>query len=247
MDPFLQDKIADLIVTVIGVLIGGGLIVAFVEWKRHQREQEQWKREQEQWKREQEKLEIDVPRAEIATNRWEVTKAMDDKMKLIIFENELSGKVSSYLILVDFVVRNTTNGEVIVTSYGVDDPTPPATRSKYDLHDMVKSEMVDKDNLSASKLPPLGTIARTALMQRKFAANKKIDNPPEKITIYAETSDGKRILQEVTLKETSIYPSIRYNDGMVPFLKSYIDTLSDEDKEKLGFSVSDISEEEIPF
>lgn len=45
MNPLLQEKLLDLVVNFIAIVLGGGLITLVIEWRRHKREMQNWQRE----------------------------------------------------------------------------------------------------------------------------------------------------------------------------------------------------------
>jgi hypothetical protein len=192
VSPLVQDKLWDLLVNLISILISGGLLLLLIEWRRHRREQSQWKREDT-------KLEIDVPRAEINHTAWAIDAKMNEGMQLQIYKRQLLGTVKTYSILVDFVIRNTTNGELVIISYGVEENAPPGMRT-YQLYDLETLELIMLESQPATRLQPLGTIARTALIYRSLELNEKMENSPTNVRIYSQTSEGVRIQKEIELK-----------------------------------------------
>lgn len=229
MNPFLQDKLLDLLINLISILVSGGLLLAFIEWQRHRREQRQWKREEA-------KLEIDVPRAEIAYSVWAIKDGLSDKQKLMLYENQLIGKVNTYQILVDYVIRNTTGGELVIISYGVEENAPPGDKTLR-LYDLQTLDLIDQS--LSTVLQPLGTIARTALINRALSYRQKIDSPPTQVRIYAETSEGVRVQKEVELKKVPSLPTGYTPEGEM-HLRAYVDKMPPP-------SEAVIEEEEIPF
>ena len=255
LDPFLQEKLWDLGINILSVLIGGGLIVGFVEWQRHRREQQQWQREQS-------RVEIDIPRADIVYSTWVATDNMPPEQQLMIYKNELIGKVQDYVILVDFVIRNTTNGEQVITSYGASDIVQTGTK-EYQLYDLKTVNKIDTESLPVTSLEPLGIIARTALIINSIEnPRQKVDTPPTHVIVYAQTSEGIRTQKEVRLKEVEYIPIDRGEDGQV-YLTAYLETfrhlsigqsfpakqVSTRNRiaSKPTVSQDEITEDEIPF
>lgn len=238
MDPFLQDKLWDLFINLISFLVSGGLLLLLIEWRRHRREQRGWKREEE-------RLEIDVPRAEMSHSVWAIGDKMSDKVKLRLYENQLLGKVNHYRILVDFVIRNTTNGELVVISYGVEETAPPGDKT-YNLYDLASADFIEPKSLAATVLQPLGTIARTALVDRGINIRQKMDSPPTHVRIHAETSEGIRVQKEVELKEVPSTPNIGYSPEGVVHLLAYLEKFLPEEVREIDKEL-EIEEGEIPF
>jgi len=47
MPLIFQDKLLDLLVNIISIILGGGLVMLWIEWRRHKREMSSWAREDE--------------------------------------------------------------------------------------------------------------------------------------------------------------------------------------------------------
>lgn len=86
MSPLIQEKLLDLLVNVIAIILGGGLITLVIELRRHQREGLSWQREDEL-------IQIDIPRSDLRVLNWAITDKTSDKDKLIIYENKLEGTI----------------------------------------------------------------------------------------------------------------------------------------------------------
>jgi hypothetical protein len=253
MSPFLQDKLWNLLINLVSFLIGGGLLLLIIEWRRHRREQRQWDREEA-------RLEIDILRAEIDYGVWQITDKMPDKQKLKVYENQLLGSVHDYLILVSFVIRNTTNGELFLTSYGVEENAPPGGRI-YRVYEQHTSNFLGSSDRDGTVLKPLGILARTILISRDIEIPQKMETAPTNARVYAEASGGVRVTKRVELEKVPLI-RVAYTDEGELHLAAYVDQLQaaglharfetasileESIDQEATSSETPIGEDEIPF
>ena len=135
MSPLIQGKLLDLLVNFVAIILGGGLITLVIELRRHQRERLNWQREDEM-------VQIDIPRSDLRCLTWIITDKTSDKDKLVIYENILEGTIRKIFVVAEFVIRNTTAAEIIITHYDADVlqiPSGNDTKHFYDLetHDLI--------------------------------------------------------------------------------------------------------------
>ena len=189
MDPVLQEKLLDLLVNFVSIILGGGIILLIIEWRRHQREKHLWEREDQL-------LEIDIPRADVLVQTWQITDSMSDKEKVTIYKNKLEGTISELLVVAHFVIRNTTSMEIIVTSYVANllHIPPPSGRGPLEhskrFYELETADLISKDHIGAIKLRPYSTIAREVILQNSFHEERRLDTVPSTLVIRAETSSG---------------------------------------------------------
>jgi len=107
--------VLQLVVVFVGAFLGGGAVQAYLDWRR-------FRREEEALVAQRKRVAVDVIRAEIAPIRWTIHKRMTDKEKLYVYETELAGTVRRYYIAVEFIIRNLTDGELIITGIEVEEP-----------------------------------------------------------------------------------------------------------------------------
>ena len=153
----LQDKLLDLLVSLLSILLGGGLLILVIEWRRH-------KREKEQWEREDVKLVIDVPKAELEHWTWEIMSTTTEKEELIIHRHDLRDTVQRYWIVASFVIRNTTNSDLVVVDYGAQEDAPPGGIRRCRLYEEDNMEFINPEGLSSTTLRPGATIVRAVLI-----------------------------------------------------------------------------------
>jgi hypothetical protein len=118
MSEFWQQLLLQIVVSFVAGLVGGGLISAYIDWMR-------FRREEEEIEREEQRVSINSIRSVIAGESWRLKKSMSDKGKLYVLMNDLEGTVNEYGIVAEFVIRNLTDDEVIITSVEVKEPGLP--------------------------------------------------------------------------------------------------------------------------
>jgi len=198
MIPLLEDKLLDLLVNVIAIILGGGLIVVFIEWQRHQRELRSWKREDEL-------IEIDIPRSDMSVFNWQISEKTSDKEKVMIYENRLENTVHRVTVHAEFVIRNTTSTEIIVTSYFGDVLQTPSGVDEKRYYDLETYDLISVEDMGIIRLKPYGTIPRAFIMDSTFGKDRILDQAPTTLVVTVETSSGRTIQAKSTLKITP-YP-----------------------------------------
>lgn len=194
-----EEIIWTLVINTVSIILGGGLIGLWIDWRRHQRELRQWAKEDKQ-------LEIDIPRADMRVWRYQLEKHMGDKEKLQIYEGKLEGTVEKFLIVVQFAVRSTTNSDVILTSYSVDVPSLlEGWRVSADYYDLDKDyEKADPRNIESLTLRPYGSISRLCVITSKediFAkSQQRLEDPPKTVSVTATLSTGAVVQTQAALK-----------------------------------------------
>lgn len=240
-DVFME-KLLDLVVTIIAFAATGGVFYWIIERRRHTQEQAKWKRDEEERLRKEQKLEIDVSSAVINAHVFRINDDMADDEKVDIYQNKAENKVRWYAIAVDFVIRNTTDEDLIVSKYGVEDGTPPMVKT-IRLYDMETADCIDPDELTPVTLKPSGIIARSGLIYRQMTPSRSIDKPPDIVRVYAFTS-GKMVEAEKKLQNVSAILVAWHPGSGMHLLKCY-ERMTDEQKEKLTPFI--VEEAEIPF
>jgi hypothetical protein len=92
-----EEFLATLLVNVISIILGGGIVLLIIEWRRHQREKIQWLIEDAT-------LQIDIPRAELHVVRWEISDDMTEKEQLWVLKNKLDGQLRAFTVIAEFVI-----------------------------------------------------------------------------------------------------------------------------------------------
>jgi hypothetical protein len=227
MDPVLQDKLLNLVVNFVSFLLAGGVLTLFIEWRRH-------KRESQVWAREDKFLEIDIPRAEMRGTKWVVDPKMSADKKLTIYENKLEGLWRYVVIAGTFVIRNTTNTEIVVVDYDADALNLPVDEKRF--YDLETMDLLDVKAVGPLKLRPLAAITRLVVMEAVIDQNHRLETLPTTISIRAVTSSGTTIQQTATLNLVPAFPDVeQYGSSYHP--KGYITKLR----------AMEADETEIPF
>jgi hypothetical protein len=181
-----------LLANIIGIILGGGLIALVIEWRRHQRELKQWELQDRQ-------LQIDIPKAEMAASMWTLTDRTDKDRKILIYENRLENTVSDLLVVAEFVIRNTTSAEIIVTGYDVKVLNIPSGKDEKRFYELDTLDLISKEAIGAVKLRPLTTLSNFVIIESEFGANRRLENVPTTLAVEATTSSGNTIQGVATL------------------------------------------------
>jgi len=249
MSPYFWDKFWDLVVNLVSIILGGGAIVAYIEWRRYQREQRVIEREEE-------KVAIDVVNAEISDIRWEVHERMKPETKVRIYENKLEGTVREYTILVEFVLRNTTNTELVITELQCSEaglPKRPYELRKsdvYEIFDLPTGEYkgVKLDDLV--KLEPRGSLGRAIWIERSFDERQKLETPPSTVTVQVKTSEGRVVDHNIPLRPVEWISQANVSPGGYPYYgraKKLPPRVQRLERGERGDVSPDLPIEEIPF
>lgn len=228
----IEEKFIDLIINIISIVFGGGLILLFIEWQRHEREKKKWAEEDQQ-------LAIDIPRAEMRVSTWQIEDGMNEQEELRIHRNQLEGTIKQLTIVVEFVIRNTTQAEIIITSYGssiVNVPTGAVDIKRY--YDLETFDLIEIEDIGAIKLQPLASLPRMAIIVSSFDERRKLETPPATVMVEAITSSGRVIQKNATLTVVQRFTDISHYQGQ-NHPKKYI--------EKILASTGAQEEDDIPF
>lgn len=222
MNPMLQEKLLDLLVNIVAIIIGGGLITALIEWRRH-------KRELATWQKEDETIQIDIPVARIAPSTWQINNKTSVADKLMIYENQLEKTVRTFVIYAEFVIRNTTPAEIVVTSYGVEVPNIPFAVDDVKFYDLESFDPTDEGN--AIRLRPYASIPRVVVYFARFDKERKLERAelPTSLTVVVKTSNGKVIQNTSDLRGVGMPLGLEWHQGAFYPTKYYARIVKDED------------------
>ena len=210
MDPFIQEKLLDLLVNIVSIILGGGIILLIIELSRHRRERRVWAREDHL-------LEIDIPRADLRVTKWQIIDRMSVVDKLEIYEHKLEGTIKQLLIAAHFVIRNTTSAEIIVTSYDINVLHIPPGHDKKGFYDLETFDLISVEDIGTIKLQPYAAIARMVILEGEFNSERRLDTAPSTLVVEAKTSSGATIHGKATLTIVPRLPDIELG----PHKKNY--------------------------
>lgn len=237
MDPFIQEKLLDLLVNIVSIILGGGIILLIIELSRHRREKRVWAREDQL-------LEIDIPRADLRVIKWQITAEMRDADKVVIYEHKLEGTVRQLLIAANFVIRNTTGAEIIVTSYDANVLQIPPGHDRKGFYDLETFDLISVEEIGTIKLQPFAAIARMVILEADFSSERRLDTAPSTLVVEAKTSSGATIHGKAALTIVPRLPDIdlgmHEENYYHHYPKQYLKKLEEEPEEEEG-------EEELPF
>ena len=206
MSPYFLDKIWDLVVNLVSIILGGGAIVTYIEWRRYQREQRALKREEEG-------VAIEVVSAAIEVAKWKVVEMESPEEQLRIYKNHLEDMVKEYTIALEFVVRNTTNSQQLITGIETEEPGIPEregiiTRAEqfdqYVVFDLQSLKFLGYDMGSTSTLDPYATLGRCVYINRKFDEKRRLEKAPSNIVVRVKMSEERSVVRSIILNEVPI-------------------------------------------
>ena len=113
----MEINIWQVLLSFFGSIIGGGMIVAWIEFQRLRREKEEWKLKDK-------KIDIKILSVEANENRWNPTIYKDEKKKLSIYEKGLNDKVSDWMFIIKIAYSNLTDRDILVTMAELEIPMP---------------------------------------------------------------------------------------------------------------------------
>ncbi len=224
MSEFWQGLLTQIVVALVSGAIGGGLISTYLDWRR-------FRREEAEIEKEEQRIAIDTIRSVISVNRWKITDKMDDKLKLYIYQNNLNDSVQEYAIVAEFVIRNLTDDEVIITRLEVEEPgmrpfefvdwdneqylcayspdgTPFIRLMDTDLYFYDMQGWYDwktkeeKTETEYITLQPKGTARFARVVVRRFFAPRKLDSLPQIVIVTAHSTEEHKVTKELKLNNT---------------------------------------------
>ena len=160
---------------------------------------------------------------------------MSAEEKLQIYENQLEGTVKQLVAVAQFVIRNTTGAEVVITSYDARLLQVPPGRDNKNFYDLETADLISVQDVGAIKLQPYGAIARTVVIYSRFGEGRRLEEVPSTFVVEARTSSGATIQGRATLSIVLRLPDIVFHKGTY-HLKQYVEKIKVEEEE-----------DEIPF
>jgi hypothetical protein len=224
MPDFWQQLLLDLAISLLGGLIGGGIISTYLDWRR-------FRREEAEIKKEERRIEIDPIKSVISIKMWQVTDSMSDKLQLYIFKNNLQGSVQEYAIVAEFVLTNVTDSEVIVTRIEVEEPglppldwfvtdeahkigmadperytgdyiTPEDTGFlMYDMQAFYDWESKEETKVENVTLAPKATLKLAYVAVRRFCAIRRLSTPPKNVSVTVHSTGKHKVTEILELAE----------------------------------------------
>jgi hypothetical protein len=230
MNPLLEDRLLDLLVNIVSIIIGGGLITAIIEWRRH-------KREMMTWQKEDATIQIDIPVARMSASLWAIGEKTADKEKLMIYENGLEKTVKQFVIYAEFVIRNTTAAEIIVRDYFAEVPNIPFWVDEVDYYDLETFDLISKRDVGAIRLMPYATIPRAVVYVANFDKGRKLERDalPTTLTISVMTSSGKTIQGSATINVIGALAGLVGYDGKVYPVRYYAKVFAPPPEDEIPF------------
>lgn len=195
------DQIAwTLVINIISILIGGGLIGLWIDWRRHQREVSQWQHEDRV-------VEIDVPRAEMRVSRWQIKDDTLEEEELLIHRNQLQDTVQQLTVIAHFVIRNTTSTEIVITDYTAKVLQIPPGLNNLRFYELETKDLISVEDVGAIKLHPHAAIPRMLILSERFGPERRLEDVPTTLSIEVTTSSGKKIQGNATLNIITRMPN----------------------------------------
>jgi hypothetical protein len=187
-----EEFLATLLVNVISIILGGGIVLLIIEWRRHQREKIQWLIEDAT-------LQIDIPRAELHVVRWEISDDMTEKEQLWVLKNKLDGQLRAFTLIAEFVIRNTTQAEIVVTSYKAYTSLSPSSHQEVQYYDLETYDLILVDEIGVFTIKPYGVVPRYCVIHWSGRSSEV----PSSLFVESTTSSGKVIKGKTVLNVVS--------------------------------------------
>jgi hypothetical protein len=213
-----------LLVSLIGGLLGGGIIDAYLNWKR-------FRREEDKIKKEEQRVAIDSIRSVICVTPWKLSDKMSDKLQLYILKHKLEGSVRECAIVAEFLVRNLTDDEVVITNIEIDFPGVPAfdfwdsetddvhprtytdggipyvqpVNTDFKMYDMwafYDWKTHKETEIEYVTLKPKATFPIACVSVYRFCAIRRLNTPPKSIAVTVHSTGGHSVTEVLALTES---------------------------------------------
>lgn len=151
----LQNLLGQVIIGLIGGIVGGGLISALIDLLRY-------KRETEKYADEKKKFEAKIIFAASGINHWHPKDYIDKDEKLRVFEAELPGKIKDWNFIIKIEMENLTDHDLLAYDIILDIPEPikkilSETNSKllknFPRQTITKYDLIEKNVINDSGFP----------------------------------------------------------------------------------------------
>lgn len=192
----MEINLAQVLLSLLSGVIGGGIILAWIEVQRHRHEKEEWKLKDR-------RIDIKVLSVESNVDRWDPSEYRDEKDKLRIYELGLINKVSEWMFIIKISYSNLTDRDIIITSAELEVPMPnydiakiegefkerffPLKLTKYDL---MKKNRIDENSFPLV-LPQKSTTGIVFLGKWDFRYPYLVNNVPSSSSLLIKLDDGE--------------------------------------------------------
>lgn len=216
-----------IIIMLVSSLLGGGIVIAWIEFQRHRHENIEWKKKEK-------KVETRVISAKSVSQRWKASSC-DEKEKLRIFETALDGKVKYWTFLIQIVLSNLLDSDLLATEITLETPQPDMetkinSHLKYEQNYcrliLVKYNLMKKDIIDESALPLV--IPAKSSTGVVFYGYWKFDYPyltksvPNKATFKMVLDDGTSKIENIDLVEVDYLDDIGSTTEQIRHWRPYL-------------------------
>lgn len=241
---YYMDLITQFLVTIVGGLLSGGILITWIEFQRHQREKKEWQLKDR-------KLELRIINVASVEDKWIASIIRDEKEKLNIYDAGLDGKIHSWMFMVKIAFSNLTDSDILATSLSLEIQQPSfeqAASKKFDSENyfyqrLIRYDLMNKNIISESDLPliiPAKTTSGVVYMgEWNFGYRSIVGNLPTTATFKILLDDGTlrniNIDFSKSVKNIEILYSSTGNKHWLPAI------------EKHGQEINKMDEENVPF
>lgn len=113
----MEISLIQVLLSLLSGVVGGGIILAWIEIQRHRHEKVEWKLRDK-------KIDIKILTVESNISYWDPSTYNDEKQKLAIYEKGLTNKVSEWLFVVKVSYSNLSDRDILITSADLEIPMP---------------------------------------------------------------------------------------------------------------------------
>lgn len=191
----MEINLVQVLLSLLSGVIGGGIILAWIELQRHRHEKEEWKLKDK-------RIDIKVLSVESDVERWDPTKYRDEKEKLKIYEFGLNNKVSEWRFIIKIAYSNLTDRDIIITSADVEVPMPNYEVAKvtsdvkerfypikFTIYDLMKKNLIDENSFPLV-LPQKSTTGIVFFGKWDFRYPYLVSTLPSSSNLIIKLDDG---------------------------------------------------------
>lgn len=191
----MEINLVQVLLSLLSGVIGGGIILAWIELQRHRHEKEEWKLKDK-------RIDIKVLSVESDVERWDPTKYRDEKEKLKIYEFGLNNKVSEWKFIIKIAYSNLTDRDIIITSADVEVPMPNYEVAKvtsdvkerfypikFTIYDLMKKNLIDENSFPLV-LPQKSTTGIVFFGKWDFRYPYLVSTLPSSSNLIIKLDDG---------------------------------------------------------
>jgi len=238
----MDNYLLQILISLVSSIIGGGILISWIEFQRLRREKEEWKLKDK-------KIDLKLLSVEVDEFHWNVAEVGDEKEKLRIYETGLNNKVKEWLFLIKIAYSNLTDRDIIITMAELEIPMPifeiakmeGENKKNFNPLDIKKYDLMNKNPIYSGSfplvIPQKSTTGIVFMGHWYFPYPYLVSSVPSNATFKITLDDGNTRQLIVDFSNTENISELAFSSNGIPNWEPALSKFRKEIEE----------EEDIPF